>query len=107
MTRQQQREELIAELMKIIRERDVSRYAAMTTLKYPVRVAKAWGEIEIDTMERLAGLVDGLQRVRDCDICKKPLDVTGHNGSKRVHEKCSLRERMRRYREKLRAADHR
>ena len=42
--------------------------------------------------------VSGLQRLRRCEICHEELDVLENRSHKRVHDKCSRRERMRRYR---------
>ncbi len=47
--------------------------------------------------------VSGLQRLRRCEICHEELDVMENRSHKRVHDKCSGRERMRRYRAKASA----
>jgi hypothetical protein len=49
---------------------------------------------------QVAEVVSGTKRIRPCEICGKWMDVSENNTNKRVHEQCSLRERMRRYRSK-------
>ncbi len=50
---------------------------------------------------QLSNIVTGARKLKRCEICQEFMDVTGNKTSKRVHQQCSLRERMRRYREKL------
>jgi hypothetical protein len=42
----------------------------------------------------------GTRRIARCEICGERMDVTGSRSHKRVHARCSLRERMARYRAK-------
>lgn len=48
-------------------------------------------------------LVSGERTVRRCEVCGEWMDITetARRGSKRMHERCSLASRMRRYRAKL------
>jgi hypothetical protein len=52
---------------------------------------------------QLAEVACGQRRFRPCDICGQLMDVskTARPGSKRVHGRCSLTQRMRRYRARL------
>jgi len=43
-------------------------------------------------------VITGNRRERPCEICGERLDVTENRKHKRVHDSCSLRERMKRYR---------
>jgi hypothetical protein len=47
---------------------------------------------------QLAEIVTKTKKIRRCEICEQLMDVTNHTEAKRVHDRCSLRERMRRYR---------
>jgi hypothetical protein len=47
---------------------------------------------------QVAELITGKKIEKRCRICKDILDVTNSRRHKQVHEVCSLRERMRRYR---------
>jgi len=42
----------------------------------------------------------GIRKVRPCEKCRELMDVTTHRSHKQMHSRCSLRERMRKYRGK-------
>lgn len=48
---------------------------------------------------QFAELVCGQRKLRQCDVCRQWMDVTdqARPGAKRMHDRCSLNERMRRY----------
>jgi len=45
-------------------------------------------------------IVTGTRKLRSCEICGDLMDVTNNTRSKKVHDRCSQRESMRRYRRK-------
>jgi hypothetical protein len=56
---------------------------------------------------QFADMVSGQRRIRPCEICSRWMDVSeqARPRSKRMHDNCSLAERMRRYRSKLHSTD--
>lgn len=50
----------------------------------------------------LEGLITGLRRRLRCEVCRHWLDVTDKRSDKRMHDKCSHRRKMARYRNKKR-----
>jgi hypothetical protein len=53
---------------------------------------------------QFAEAVCGQRKYRPCDVCGRLMDISeaARPGSKRMHDRCSLAERMRRYRAKIR-----
>jgi hypothetical protein len=52
---------------------------------------------------QFADLVCGRRTIRICEVCKELMDITdaAHRNSKRMHDRCSRRVRMQRYRENM------
>ena len=47
---------------------------------------------------QLSEIVTGTRKIRFCEICGELMDVTNNTRGKKVHDRCSQRERMQRYR---------